>query len=468
MQSKDSSASDPHSAKGLPPVTPPSGKFIAQLFLVPLAIVGAIALVFFAILWLFGDVLGGLGGPRRPAQFLDKLDKSNPDVRWRGAADLAQVLLRDNQLASDPRFALDLAERLRKAMDATAAGEKALAERLAKQPRLAERLSKLVQGEPDLERAPDDAEWKALKAQWTALEPDLNYTLYLSACLGNFALPVGAPLLIELAGREPAEDNILVTMQRRRAVWALANLGDNLRRFDRLSPERQAEVLDRLEREAAVSGDRGRWARAALDFLTARQAGRPQTMGVDEVLVRCAEDPQDPFLRELAAFAMGFWEGTPDENRRMEQALFRLTQDDGRGSELLAHLWVNRENIAADSQPVTSRPGVRVQYNANLALARRGSDRVRLDMLEEMLDEEGQKAVHRLRRSDGREDPDEATAYLTVVGALKGLTELHAKNPTKVAERPSLREAIDRLAQSRNAIVRTEAEQTRIALSPSP
>jgi hypothetical protein len=468
MYPEDSSPPDSASVKGLPPVTPPSGKFIAQLFLVPLVIVGCIALIFFGIIWLFGDVLGGLGGPRTPEQFLDKLDRSNVDVRWRAAADLAQVLLRDDQLASNPRFALDLAERLHKAMDSAAAGEKALAERLARHPHLVERLSRLVQGEPDPQRDSSDAEWKTLEAQWKALEPDHNYVLYLSAALGSFALPVGAPLLSELAAKEPVEVNIIVTLQRRRAVWALANLGENLKRFDQLPPERQAAVRADLEEEAAGSGDRGRWARDTLDSLQARQTGKPATLGVDAALVRCAADVQDPFLRELAGFAMGFWDGTPDENQRMEKALLRLTQDDGRGDETLARLFINKEDAQKDSLPITTRPGLRIQYNANAALARRGSMKVRLDLLEEMLNEEEQRACHRLRRANGQEDPDEATAYLTVFAALKAVAELHSKRPEIITERPSLLQAVKKLTQSPNAAVRAEAERTRITLSQNP
>src|SRR5207244_6408731 len=93
---------------GLPPIKPPSGKFIAQLFLVPLLIVLGIMGLFFTLRGLFG-----IGGPRTAEQCFHTLDQANPDVRWRAAQDLAQVLPRDDMLASDPKFALDLADRLR-------------------------------------------------------------------------------------------------------------------------------------------------------------------------------------------------------------------------------------------------------------------------------------------------------------------------------------------------------------------
>src|SRR2546423_15439883 len=106
MKSEPSSSSVPQ--RGLPPVTPPSGRFIAQLFLVP----GMIVLVAVLLLLAFRYLLGG---GYEPANFLKQLDSDNADIRWRGASDLAQVLKRPESLnlKSDPIFALDLAHRLR-------------------------------------------------------------------------------------------------------------------------------------------------------------------------------------------------------------------------------------------------------------------------------------------------------------------------------------------------------------------
>ena len=80
--------------QGLPPVSQPSGKFIVQLFLVPGLIVCLIVCVLLVVNWLFS-------GPRSPDAFLKRLDDTNPEVRWRAASDLAQVLLRDPQLAQN-------------------------------------------------------------------------------------------------------------------------------------------------------------------------------------------------------------------------------------------------------------------------------------------------------------------------------------------------------------------------------
>src|SRR5262249_10574591 len=106
---------------GLPPVSAPSGKFIGQLFLVPGLIVGGLVLLLLFFGWLAGTFFGGFGGlgggARTPDQFLEKLRDPNPDVRWRAAETLSQVLPRDDNLASDARFALDLTDELRSALE---------------------------------------------------------------------------------------------------------------------------------------------------------------------------------------------------------------------------------------------------------------------------------------------------------------------------------------------------------------
>src|SRR5438445_12499109 len=101
-------ASEP--LKGLPPVQAPSGRHIVQLFLVPGLIVAGAVTILLGFSWL-------AGGSRTPDQFLKNIDSANADIRWRAASDLAQVLKRDETLASDPAFALRLAERLQKALD---------------------------------------------------------------------------------------------------------------------------------------------------------------------------------------------------------------------------------------------------------------------------------------------------------------------------------------------------------------
>src|SRR5262245_23884119 len=109
----------PEPAKGLPTVTAPSGRHIVQLFLVPGLIVAGAVTILLGFSWL-------AGGSRTPEQFLKNIDSANPDVRWRAANDLAQVLKRDDKLAADASFALRLAERLAQALDQLERDEKTL------------------------------------------------------------------------------------------------------------------------------------------------------------------------------------------------------------------------------------------------------------------------------------------------------------------------------------------------------
>src|SRR4051812_24089917 len=105
--------------QGLPPVQPPSGRQILRLFVVPALIVLVLVGLFLvgpSLARGLGRLFGLASADTRSADgFLRDLDSSNPEVRWRAASDLAQVLLRKPELASDADFALALAERLRSA-----------------------------------------------------------------------------------------------------------------------------------------------------------------------------------------------------------------------------------------------------------------------------------------------------------------------------------------------------------------
>jgi hypothetical protein len=118
-----------------------------------------------------------------------------------------------------------------------------------------------------------------------------------------------------------------------------------------------------------------------------------------------------------------------------------------------------------------SAQGWLIRYNAALALARRGSPRIPLDVLREMLDEEQQMRNFRATLKTGQEVADESAARRTVINALMGVVEWH-KHADAVravgADNPELKQvyqAIDQLAHSPNLVVRTEAEKTRQALN---
>src|SRR5437870_3880260 len=80
------SASPPSTNQGLPPVEPPSGRFIVQLFVVPGLLVLVVVMVLMGLFYLTAR--------QSPDYFLRQLDSDNDDIRWRGASDLALILKR--------------------------------------------------------------------------------------------------------------------------------------------------------------------------------------------------------------------------------------------------------------------------------------------------------------------------------------------------------------------------------------
>ena len=288
-------------APGLPPVAPPSGRFIAQLFLVPGMIVLVAVLIIFGINYLF------IGG-NTPRTFLSKLDSENADIRWRGASDLAQHIKRPESklLKADVSFALDLAERLRNALDELDQDEQALAAKIAKQP-AAER---------------DKA--------WRKLAPQRDFVEYLTSALGDFYAPVGVPLLCEIINRENAADVKGNTMRRRRAIWALSNLGAHLQALSKdLSSDQQAKIIDALKQEiGGANAQRHIWALNALYYVDKNAVAQdsPGLVLVDHALAKCAK-ASDRFLRVHVAMAFNFWDG-----ELAEQTLLSLARDDGFGT----------------------------------------------------------------------------------------------------------------------------------------
>ena len=403
-----------------------------QLFLVPALIVVFLVVVAMGFQFFFGMLFGSPS----PDQILKKLDDPNAEVRWRAAADLAQVLLRDEHLASDADFGLKLADRLNKAHANNKEAEEVFAKRVST-------LSK------------DDAERERKK-----LEGERNYIEYLSASLGNFMLPLGAPVLRELATQDTGMEPKALFEQRGQALWALINLGEKCKRFDKLNPVEQANIIAHLD--AAIDrGEHADWATETRAYLQARQAGRPTTMDVDETLEKCAEAPQ-PYLRKLAAMGLNFWSGTDEENERIEKTLEKLSYDDGHGEEEQRQLTgENPDGTIA----MTHRPGRQVCYNATIALARRGSGKTRLGMLEEMLDENELREVFRIQPKNGADEPEEAAVVQTVLVALQAVAEMHKQNP-KLVNR-ALRDAVNKLMSNSNAAVANEAKKTQLALGAS-
>ncbi len=420
------------SATGLPPVTPPSGKFIVQLFVVPGLIVAVAVGCIWFVSWLVGGYL-------TPEHILQDLRSGNAEVRWRRASDLAQILKRDETLAANPKFSLDLAELLRGALRESEHSERSLAER-SRQP----------------SSSPVDT-----NAAMKALQDERAFIEFLIPCLGSFSVPTGVPLLNEIAVKDGGADPATVALRRQLAVWSLANAGDKLKHYDLLPAEQKTAVHASLETEAAgSSAERSEWARQVLAYLSLRVAKTIHAFGVDQVITSCA-GADDPTLRKFVALATSFWEGSPSENERMDQSLLMLTKDDGHGTDRVA---LSKDDGKA--LPVsTSVRGREIRYQAVQALARRGSPlaATRLGLLDEMMDESLQAKTFNIRLQDGRDVADGATVGSIMTGALKSIAELHRKRPGM--DLSSLYSAIDKLARSSNPVLRQEAERTQIALN---
>lgn len=261
--------------RGLPPVLPPSGRHIVQLFVVPGLIVTVAVLLLMGFSWL-------VSGESTADQLLKRLQDANPDVRWRAANDLAQRLKRDNPMAADPQLAQRLTTLLQQAVnDYDRAGQ-------------------------DLARSHQDKDQEAIVRDQNNLKIKRKDVQFLSGCVGNLILPTGAPVLQDIARREKGPDEKSLTLLRRQAVWCLATLAENLQRFDKLPPERQ-------------------------DALRPEMAARS---GVIATLAICANS-DDRFTRKLVALALAVWQGDERENDLAEETLLKLaTTNQAFGSEI--------------------------------------------------------------------------------------------------------------------------------------
>jgi hypothetical protein len=297
---------------GLPPVLPPSGAHIVRLFVVPALIVAGVV----GVLFLFMGVSGWLFGfGRSPEACLADMKSDNPDVRWRAANDLAQVLKRDNRLTTDPKLDLDLADLLNGALTDLAKEEQSFAEK-------------------QKQHAGNGSEKKEPLPVPSTLQSQRKYVQFLSACLGTFSVPVGAPLLTRMAQNEKG-DAKSVALLRRHAVWALANLGENRKQFDKLPKETRDKIVATLHEEANATGNvnRSQWAQKTLDILNGADPG------VIDALAKCAK-ADDPDLRAMTAFALGFWSDSPDKERhkKAEDILLSLSNPDterGQGERIV-------------------------------------------------------------------------------------------------------------------------------------
>ncbi len=288
----------------MPPVKPPSGRFIAQLFVIP----GLIILV--VVLLYLGAMMWGKR-EREPSYFLQQLDSDNLDIRWRGAADLAQILKRPEPATlrwkADPTFAFELADRLDLAFEDLVDEEKKIGVEFA------------------------TSTDKDKNLMWRKLADRRKLVIYLGAALGEFHFAVGAPILCDIVKHDVSDDLEGITRQRRFGLWALMNMGENVKGFAKIPEERRRSIIAELKEEASKAGKRAGWALTALCYIDKAALPSQATDNVakvDETLA-VAADADDRFLRQLTAMSLSFWDGD-----HAEATLLKLTKDRGQGTLL--------------------------------------------------------------------------------------------------------------------------------------
>jgi hypothetical protein len=301
-------------------------------------------------------------------------------------------------------------------------------------------------------------EKEALKER-AKLEPERNYILFLTNALGNFLVPTGSAVLGRLVEEQPAIELQALTLRRRSAIWALANLGSNLRKFDQLPTLEQNLVLDQMKKlDETTQGEPRKWDQSALECLEKRKAGQYTTMGVDRSLIKATE-AEDPVVRYSAGYALGFWKGDAEQNRRIEDALVRLTHDNGRGMDRLEEF---QGPDPGETPEVLSRPGLIVQINATLSLLRLGSSKARPSLVKEMLNEKQLGEDIQVQNKAGKREPNQGKVVMIVEMTLKALTEYYRQKPADLLEGVPAR--IKELTVSSNPTILVAAREANRAL----
>ncbi len=186
----------------LPPVEPPTGTFILQLFLIPLTIVGIVVLLWLTFSWLAHM---GRDDPATLVRDLKKFDESS----WQRAYELADLLR-----SPDPRY-----------------------DSLRKDAALASQLSDVLM--TDLDHPPSEGKKDEVRNK---------RRMFLARALGSFETPEVIPALVRAASQERSAGELEVRLS---ALEALAVLASNL------GPEtlRQNEDVMRVVLEASRASD---------------------------------------------------------------------------------------------------------------------------------------------------------------------------------------------------------------------
>jgi len=117
-----------------------------------------------------------------------------------------------------------------------------------------------------------------------------------------------------------------------------------------------------------------------------------------------------------------------------------------------------------------SAPGWEIRYTATRVLALKGSPKIPLDNLCEMLDEGRQLRNFQVKLDSGKFIADEAAAQQEVLVALKAVVEWHSHADAVKAvgqDNPQLQRlfsAVEKLKHSSNNVIRTRAQETYLSL----
>lgn len=101
-------------ALDLPPVDPPSAKFIVQLFLIPLGIVIALVAGLMLVYMFFGRIATG---GRDASEYVHVIRSGNENRRWRAAYELASLIHNDSRLSHDPALLGELTDLLEQQLE---------------------------------------------------------------------------------------------------------------------------------------------------------------------------------------------------------------------------------------------------------------------------------------------------------------------------------------------------------------
>lgn len=438
----------PPAGEFLPPVEPPSGRLIAQLFLIP----GLVVAVLVGLVWLFFGWLAP--GNYEPQDFLKGLRSSHDPVRWRTAQDLAQILPRKQELRLNVDFALQL--------------------------------TALLEEELDRDRA--SAASRDARDQSTASEEAPHLAEFLPAAVGHFHVPIAVPVLCRiirdhvrhiawLPGSGDGSGGGVVNvsgLRVRNSLVALATLGNRLEELEQLPADVQQDLLAALHRSADRGDAMARYARLAWEYLSrrVRQNALPHSAevtpgaagvsppgdaagGVPGTIVSGSDASVPELVAELRD-ALALAVACEDEMSRKYACLALANWPEGELEPLLLELLRGDRPPTLLDSATPQRAVQEIQYNAALALLRRRSPRTPWRWIEELLDE---SALQQRYREDSPQGYNVAAVSMAQLAALRTLYQVEQKHPGFVREHPTIVPLLEKLRSSGNAAVQVEARR---------